>query len=777
MSKSWVDSGLSIKLTFHHFETEENIDIVKIYKGIGETRTLTDQLSGSAPPGTVWVLNDQSTVEFTSDDVNNLSGFKASFSAVNTTEITNTDKLSCTFEGGFCFWRQCHDDDGDWIRSRGETFPPLTGPSVDHTLGNSSGFYLTTPLSPGQWNKSFRLYSLPLTPVNVSCCLNFWYHMFGEDVYRLRLLMKSTTSSMILFEKEGNYGNIWNFAQVTFNLTTTAMVEFEALKKGGVRNDIALDDITVLDGPCGPAPPEPTTVPTPTTPTPIPADCGGPFDLWEPNSTFTSPNYPQSYGNKAQCLWILHAPPNHNIQLHFMDFDVESTYDVVEVRDGAGPNSTLLAVLTGMVGPAHDLFSTANQMTVWLFTDSSGSGRGFRANFTSGLDLGSPVPCADDQFQCQTGSCIQGNSQCNSVVDCPDGSDEANCVLLQDNGSHRLQIQLLLSFYTVCGDTWTSELSVFTCRYLGHRSGYASLLPSMPEDSPFVIVTLSVNGTLETKVSDTCSSENVISLSCDNKPCGVQQIMNQKLESDQSGVSRVVGGVNAVKGAWPWITSLHWRGRHVCGASLIDGDWLLTAAHCVYGKNIHLHHWVAVLGLHTQSDMIPEEVQTRRVDRVIIHPLYNRRSKQADVAMMHMERPINFTNWVEPICLPVEGHNISAGKTCRIAGWGRDSEGSLPDILQEAQVPVVGQDQCGAQLPEYNITSSMVCAGRPEGGVDSCQGDSGGPLMCQEGRHWTLIGVTSFGIGCGLPQRPGVYARVSAFTSWITQIRRSHSLS
>uniref|UniRef100_A0A3P8X2E2 Enteropeptidase-like n=1 Tax=Cynoglossus semilaevis TaxID=244447 RepID=A0A3P8X2E2_CYNSE len=377
-----VDSGLSIKLTFHHFETEENIDIVKIYKGIGETRTLTE-------------TNVQVCVC-----------------------VSDTDKLSCTFEGGFCFWRQCHDDDGDWIRSRGETFPPLTGPSVDHTLGNSSGFYLTTPLSPGQWNKSFRLYSLPLTPVNVSCCLNFWYHMFGEDVYRLRLLMKSTTSSMILFEKEGNYGNIWNFAQVTFNLTTTAMV---------VRNDIALDDITVLDGPCGPAPPEPTTVPTPTTPTPIPADCGGPFDLWEPNSTFTSPNYPQSYGNKAQCLWILHAPPNHNIQLHFMDFDVESTYDVVEVRDGAGPNSTLLAVLTGMVGPAHDLFSTANQMTVWLFTDSSGSGRGFRANFTSGLDLGSPVPCADDQFQCQTGSCIQGNSQCNSVVDCPDGSDEANC--------------------------------------------------------------------------------------------------------------------------------------------------------------------------------------------------------------------------------------------------------------------------------------------------------------------------------------------------------------
>lgn len=106
---------------------------------------------------------------------------------------------------------------------------------------------------------------------------------------------------------------------------------FEAVKKGGMKNDIALDDITLTSGPCGPDPPDPTNVPLPTTMPPIPgyidglhqtrvyigrnvyisdiqlsalmgpADCGGPFDLWEPNSTFNSPNYPQSYGNKAKC--------------------------------------------------------------------------------------------------------------------------------------------------------------------------------------------------------------------------------------------------------------------------------------------------------------------------------------------------------------------------------------------------------------------------------------------------------------------------------------------
>lgn len=108
-------------------------------------------------------------------------------------------------------------------------------------------------------------------------------------------------------------------------------------------------------------------------------------------------------------------------------------------------------MLSGSDGPAHDLYSTANQMTVWFYTDSGGSGRGFRANFTSGMNLGSQgeealsetvcvqdlasltlillptAPCAIGQFQCQTGACIHGDRQCDGVADCPDGYDEADC--------------------------------------------------------------------------------------------------------------------------------------------------------------------------------------------------------------------------------------------------------------------------------------------------------------------------------------------------------------
>ncbi|XP_069046320.1 enteropeptidase-like [Lepisosteus oculatus] len=235
---------------------------------------------------------------------------------------------------------------------------------------------------------------------------------------------------------------------------------------------------------------------------------------------------------------------------------------------------------------------------------------------------------------------------------------------------------------------------------------------------------------------------------------------------------KVVGGNNSEEGAWPWIVSLHFRGRHICGGTLISEDWVVTAGHCVYGRNIHFTEWEALIGLHTQLNLSSPNTVIRRIDRIVMNPQYNKRTKDGDIAMMHLDLSIKLTDYIQPICLPEKEHEFPAGTVCVIAGWGREEEqGPVANILQEAFLPLVTNKECQQLMPEYNITQRMLCAGYDEGGVDTCQGDSGGPLMCQDKTGWMLAGVTSFGSGCARPHRPSVYVRVTEFLDWIYKIQ------
>uniref|UniRef100_A0A4W4EDD0 Transmembrane serine protease 15 n=1 Tax=Electrophorus electricus TaxID=8005 RepID=A0A4W4EDD0_ELEEL len=753
--------SLSHRLQTHLLSTANYVDILVLYEGIGPGKKREYLLSGSSP-GTIWLLSSEVTVEFSSNLIINEQGFSATYWAEDITHLSNEEKINCTFEEGFCFWRQDHEDDDDWIRAKGFTFPALTGPLYDHTLGNESGYYIITQSSQGYWRKAYRIQSLPLASENGSVCLRFWYHMYGMDVWRLIIMTKHESAISTLFLKEGNYGDNWNYGQITINHT----VVFEAQKNGGLRNNIALDDISMTSGPCGEGVPGPTTDPHITIPPPTPSDCGGPFDLYLSNSTFSSPNYPNNYGNQYSCLWILHAEDGQNIQLHFQDFGTETSYDVVEVRDGEEPHSRLLAVLTGnRVFP--DLFSTTSRLTVRFTTDLTGKDRGFLANFSTGIHLGQPEACETGQYQCRSGECVPSSSVCDGTVSCPDGSDESYCVHLMSvnaTGAQRLRIQVEKILYTVCAEVWSHQLPNFFCRYLGFRSGNISFVPLSEEDSPFATVTLTTEGTLELKPRYSSIYKGESST--------LKEASSEKQETSYYGMGRVVGGEDAQKGAWPWMVSLKWQGRHVCGAALIDREWLVTAAHCVYGKNIHLSYWEAVLGVHTQNNDETSERQTHLVDQVIMNQLYNRETKDADIALMHLKTQVNFTGRLSTCCQQFE-----PGRKCVIAGWGYLTEGgSVANILQQAVLPILSRAQCQEWLPEYDITERMVCAGYAEGGIDSCKGDSGGPLMCEEDNHWVLVGVTAFGKGCGQPQRPGAYARVSQFTDWVLETRRLSSV-
>jgi len=119
--------------------------------------------------------------------------------------------------------------------------------------------------------------------------------------------------------------------------------------------------------------------------------------------------------------------------------------------------------------------------------------------------------------------------------------------------------------------------------------------------------------------------------------------------------------------------------------------------------------------------------------------------------------------------------DTAAGSMVTVTGWGTLNEGGLglPNVLHKVDVPVVSDEECRASYAAAGVDSvadSMICAGLPEGGKDSCQGDSGGPFFSNESPEAReLLGIVSWGIGCGRAGYPGVYTEVSYFVEWITE--------
>ncbi|XP_007933100.1 enteropeptidase [Orycteropus afer afer] len=714
-----VNQGLSIELSFDSFNTYYT-DVLNIYEGIGSNKILRASV-WETNPGTIRIFSNQVTATFLIEsDESDYLGFNATYTAFISTELNNFEKINCNFEDGFCYWIQDLNDDNEWERIQGNSFPPFTGPNFDHTLRNISGFYISTPTGPGGRRERVRLLSLPLVLTWEPICLSFWYYMYGENVYKLSINISSGQNmEKTIFQKEGNYGENWNYGQVTLNETVEFKIAFDAFKNNFL-SDIALDDISLTYGFCNVSNyPEPTLVPT--TPPELPTDCGGPYELWEPNTTFNSMNFPNNYPNQAFCIWNLNAQNGKNIQLHFQEFDLENIADVVEIRDGRGDDSLLLAVYSGP-GPLKDVFSNTNRMTVLFITDDLVARGGFKANFTTGYHLGISEPCKEDNFHCETGECIPLVNLCDSYPHCKDGSDEAHCVrLFNGTMNHKglVQFRIQSMWYVACAENWTTQISNDVCQLLGLGSENSSMPIFSTTVGPFVQLNTAPNGSLILTPSNKCLQDLLILLQCNHKTCGKKMVA-------QEVSPKIVGGNNAKEGAWPWLVALYYDGRLLCGASLVSKDWLVSAAHCVYGRNLEPSKWKAILGLHMTSNLTSPQIVTQRIDQIVINPHYNKRRKDSDIAMMHLEFKVNYTDYIQPICLPEDNQTFPPGKSCSIAGWGRVvHQGSTADILQEAVVPLLSNDRCQQQMSEYNITENMVCAGYEEGGIDSCQVQNG----------------------------------------------------
>ncbi|CAF0923262.1 unnamed protein product [Adineta steineri] len=227
----------------------------------------------------------------------------------------------------------------------------------------------------------------------------------------------------------------------------------------------------------------------------------------------------------------------------------------------------------------------------------------------------------------------------------------------------------------------------------------------------------------------------------------------------------VVGGIQAMRGDWPWSCSMRYNGRHICGGSLINTNWIISAAHCVTSTLPTAYIWYC--GGH-ELQVNETYTQVVHTKRVIPHSAYDSQLIRNDIALFELISPVILTDYVLPVCYPsindTYEHEISMA-----TGWGTPIiGGNLSNVHMEVEMPILTDTACKDKYRQFgnmlDITT-QICAGRKEEGKDTCQGDSGGPLIVRHtDNDWYLIGLTSWGLGCG---EGGVYTRTSAYRDWV----------
>ncbi|MFI0502288.1 S1 family peptidase [Streptomyces albogriseolus] len=233
--------------------------------------------------------------------------------------------------------------------------------------------------------------------------------------------------------------------------------------------------------------------------------------------------------------------------------------------------------------------------------------------------------------------------------------------------------------------------------------------------------------------------------------------------------SIVVGGFPVDVSQSPYTVALSSRDRfggtragQFCGGVAVGRTTVLTAAHCmdpeVLGASPERVRDLRVIA--GRTELLSKSGQEVAVRRVWVNPHYDGVTNSGDFAVLSLAEPLPATSVIGMAGAGDPAYR--AGTPATVYGWGDTTgSGSYAGSLHGARVRVQPDAQCekaysGGSNGTYRA-ETMLCAGEVAGGRDACQGDSGGPLVAR-GR---LIGLVSWGAGCGWAGSPGVYTRIS----------------
>ena len=253
---------------------------------------------------------------------------------------------------------------------------------------------------------------------------------------------------------------------------------------------------------------------------------------------------------------------------------------------------------------------------------------------------------------------------------------------------------------------------------------------------------------------------------------GCTLILGPALASDIE--TRIIGGCDSATSGHDWMVAVALKrnadefNSQFCGATLVHGNWALTAAHCMFDGSNGAALIPEQLELFIGTTVLDSGQGTHHdVSEIHVHPSYTESTSTSfnDIALLKLATPSSLTPARLATIKPGGGFDALT------AGWGRRNavqvenvDDNFPHALQEVNVHTVDNANCYPGLVDGHL-----CAGELAGGEDSCAGDSGGPLLLSSRGQDTLVGVVSYGFGCAQPRNLGVYTSVASYLSWIAE--------